>query len=345
MEENIDNMYNRCTTLEDTKNISQLCENCPHEKCPRKETIQSINDVKRDSILSDMDISNIVDEIFRVGKRKKEKWVKYDIEGDCNEVIYFAPFKDVYKMIYEANIKKENVYKMKDADKGYVDEVNRNADRMNSINIITEIDIYDCDDSGNNITKKEDILGITKEDLKQLIFGWKNLNMEIQYFENKRGGILDTDKLKYRKNREHRNSLWERIESVFSFFSNPTTMTQKTTEQPKLDVINTNNSKLQSKLFIDYLFYDNIPSLMATLKDLLVGKKGREVAKVIMALEDKHYLVVPTKGLEGLRKSMIVEFGNIGTKQSISKFYRKPGTKNDLNIPQREIQQIIDILP
>jgi len=64
MKENTDKMYCRSTTPEFETDILQLCENCPYENCSRKKTIHSISDIKKDCILTDMDISYIIDILF-----------------------------------------------------------------------------------------------------------------------------------------------------------------------------------------------------------------------------------------------------------------------------------------
>jgi len=104
-------------------------------------------------------------------------------------------------------------------------------------------------------------------------------------------------------------------------------------------------SKKPNKSFSDCLIHDNKDALMAKLRDIVRWKKGKDVAKVIMALEDKGCLIIPTKGLDNIRKLMSSEFGDIGSKQSISRYYRKKQPNDKPLIPQSEIQAIIDILP
>jgi len=116
------------------------------------------------------------------------------------------------------------------------------------------------------------------------------------------------------------------------------------TNVPKSNVNEKNFGKPQQK-FSDYLHHPNKDDLMKNLHELLDGKKGREVAKVLMALEQKSYIIIPTKGLEKVRRSMIAEFGYVGTQQSISRYYQKKDPKGNTIISQSEIQIIINILP
>jgi hypothetical protein len=115
-------------------------------------------------------------------------------------------------------------------------------------------------------------------------------------------------------------------------------------EQSESKTNKANTGKPQQD-FVNYLHHDNKDALMKKLHELLDGRRGREVAKVLMALEDKHYLVIPTKGLDKVRESMILIFGNVGTKQSINNYYRKKDPNGNYIIPQSEIQQIIELLP
>lgn len=75
--------------------------------------------------------------------------------------------------------------------------------------------------------------------------------------------------------------------------------------------------------FSDYLHHENKIALLVKLHELIAGNKGREVAKIIMALEDKRYLIIPTKGMKKMLNSMELEFGNIGSSQSVNNYYRK----------------------
>ena len=95
----------------------------------------------------------------------------------------------------------------------------------------------------------------------------------------------------------------------------------------------------QKTTFSDYLYHNNKPALMEKLCELLSFKdSGRDVAKVLLALEKKNYL---------LRKSytvneVIAEFNLLCSRQSITTFTSENAAKP---IPQSEIQQIIDLLP
>ena len=144
------------------------------------------------------------------------------------------------------------------------------------------------------------------------------------------------------------NSLLNRIKIIKDMETKPNPSIDEqpeTDEQSQTNTNKVNTSKPQLTPFIDYLHHDNKPALMEKLHELLDGRRGREVAKVLMALEDKHYLTIPTKELDNVRKSMILVFGGIGTKQSVNNYYRKKDPNGNYIIPQNEIQQIMDILP
>jgi hypothetical protein len=134
----------------------------------------NISDIKIDSILSDMDISRIVERIFQVGERKETTAIAWHT-GE-------------------------------------------------------EIDAHYYDFSLKDMIDKEDSLGISKEDFLNLICRWMLLNKEIQRIGEKRGGIMDTDKFKYRKSIEQRNSLWVEIEQIFNLASIPAHFTSSLNE-------------------------------------------------------------------------------------------------------------------
>lgn len=93
---------------------------------------------------------------------------------------------------------------------------------------------------------------------------------------------------------------------------------------------------LPQKSFADYLHHENKPALMEKLHELLDGKaKGRDVAKVLEALETKNYLLQQSYTVP----EVIAEFNLQCSKQSINKQLHK-----DLIIKE-EKQQIIDLLP
>jgi hypothetical protein len=124
---------------------------------------------------------------------------------------------------------------------------------------------------------------------------------------------------------------------------------QKQFETPKTSQLTqkadkeTDNNK-KTKTFSDYLYHTNKDALIKKLQEVLNGKKGREVAKILMALEQKSYIIIPTKELDKVRKSMIEKFGDVGTQQSISRYYKKKDPNGNTLIPQSEIQAIIDVL-
>lgn len=151
----------------------------------------NINDIKVDSILSDMDISRIVDRIFQVGERKNTKAIAWHT-GE-------------------------------------------------------EIDAHYYDYSLKEIIDKENVLGISKEDFLNLVCRWMILNKEIQRLAEKRGGILDTDKLKYRENTEQRNFLWVKIEQIFNLVSIPARFTSSLNE----DAARLIYQELISKSYLD----------------------------------------------------------------------------------------------
>lgn len=103
------------------------------------------------------------------------------------------------------------------------------------------------------------------------------------------------------------------------------------------------------KSFTDYLKHledkELIDSIIDKLHVLLKDQKGREVAKIIMALERKRYLTVPNKGLNSLYISMNQIFGDLGSSQSINKYYNKRDPNGKTIIPEEEIKAIIDFLP
>lgn len=73
----------------------------------------------------------------------------------------------------------------------------------------------------------------------------------------------------------------------------------------------------QEKDFRSYLHHDNKDALIEKLHDLIDGKKGKVVAITIKALEELGFMSVPDSR-SALYKTMRVEFGDIGTDQSIN---------------------------
>lgn len=151
----------------------------------------NINDIKIDSILSDMDISHIVDRIFQVGERKETK------------AIAWRSGEEIHAYYYDYSLKE--------------------------------------------IIDKENSLGISKEDFLNLVCRWMILNKEIQRIGEKRGGILDTDKLKYREKTEQRNSLWVEIEKIFSLAAIPAHFTASL----NIDAVKSIYKELISNSYLD----------------------------------------------------------------------------------------------
>jgi len=101
---------------------------------------------------------------------------------------------------------------------------------------------------------------------------------------------------------------------------------------------NTSNEQPE-RTFVDYVFHDSKEVLMRRLHDMLDGERsGRNVAKVLLALESRNYL--PRKSYTA--NKVIAEFGLICSRQSITAF---TGENPQSPIPATEIQQIIDLLP
>jgi len=93
---------------------------------------------------------------------------------------------------------------------------------------------------------------------------------------------------------------------------------------------------LPQKSFADYLHHENKPALMKKLHELLDGKaKGRDIAKVLEALETKNYLLQQSYKVP----EVIKEFNLQCSPQSINKQLHKN------LITKEEKQQVIDLLP
>jgi hypothetical protein len=93
------------------------------------------------------------------------------------------------------------------------------------------------------------------------------------------------------------------------------------------------------KNFTDYLHHNNKDALMVKLHELLDGVKGKNVAIVIKALINLHFLV-GHQSYHILYDAMRKEFGNIGTDQSINDFLNT----NKNNITDSDLNHYIEIL-
>jgi hypothetical protein len=117
----------------------------------------------------------------------------------------------------------------------------------------------------------------------------------------------------YKKNRDYRCDIKETgeisesfFDTAYSFYYSDLAELEEAIQKAKADLTVTLIPHTKPKLhFTDYLHHSNKEALMQKLHELLDGKKGREVAKVLMALEDKRYLIIPTKKLDEVRKCMI----------------------------------------
>ena len=118
------------------------------------------------------------------------------------------------------------------------------------------------------------------------------------------------------------------------------------------DVIPQEVGEQQSEFtgFVKTAFYlrlkhDNRPALMSVLRTLLEGKRGKDVAMVIMALEYKGFLVVPSRGLNNIIKEMTLDFGNIGSPAGIYDHYQTTTKRSFKLISQSDIDNICDFFP
>jgi hypothetical protein len=113
---------------------------------------------------------------------------------------------------------------------------------------------------------------------------------------------------------------------------------RKQSSQPGTNIDKVNDGEPQQN-FTDYLHHNNKSALMLKLHELLDMKNsGREAAKVLLALENKNYLIRNSYKT----KSVIAEFRLNCSRQAITSFTSENAAKP---IPQTEIQQIIDMLP
>ncbi|MFY9154117.1 MAG: hypothetical protein WAO52_19005 [Prolixibacteraceae bacterium] len=81
---------------------------------------------------------------------------------------------------------------------------------------------------------------------------------------------------------------------------------------------NETDENRNNKKFIDWIITSkDKPKIISLLHEILNGKKGRPVAHVILALMESGMIIIP-KPRTDLYESMRVEFGDIGTDQSIN---------------------------
>ena len=116
------------------------------------------------------------------------------------------------------------------------------------------------------------------------------------------------------------------------------------------DNTNTNTEDSTPDTFENLLKVDDEQErkkVMESLRSHLRGKRGREVATAIMALEDMEHLTKPKGGLKKIHALMTAQFGDIGSYPGVNDFYRKnkshSGGRHPL-VPQHEIQVVIDLL-
>ena len=128
------------------------------------------------------------------------------------------------------------------------------------------------------------------------------------------------------KNNKHTSEWWKNVEIQAEI------AIEKEQEQFK-----TNKSETKDeKIFAGYLHHDNKEALMAKLHELLDKQtSGREIAKVLEALQAKNYLLKQSYNVS----DVISQFELNCSRQSITNYLNKE------LIPQNEITQIIEILP
>jgi len=97
----------------------------------------------------------------------------------------------------------------------------------------------------------------------------------------------------------------------------------------------TDDTPALQQTFSDYLHHSDKTALLKKLNELLDGKKGKDVAKVLEALQNKNYLQKNSYNTT----DVISEFNLSCSRQSITNYLNKG------NIPKDEIQQIVDLLP
>ena len=90
---------------------------------------------------------------------------------------------------------------------------------------------------------------------------------------------------------------------------------------------------------------ENKKEVMNAIRKKIEGKKGKAVTIIIMALEDKGYLTVQTRGLDKIRIRMKRDFGDVGSKEGVSKYYRKNLPNGKPLVPQSEIDKAADNIP
>jgi len=90
--------------------------------------------------------------------------------------------------------------------------------------------------------------------------------------------------------------------------------------------------KLTRKTFFDYLIADNVEiknAIIEKLKEILRGKKGKQVAKVLCAMKEAGVIAYSDGERKSLYASMKVIFGNIGSDESINKLLRADWKNNE----------------
>jgi hypothetical protein len=95
------------------------------------------------------------------------------------------------------------------------------------------------------------------------------------------------------------------------------------------------------KPFIDYLDHYDKPKLMAILRSLIAGEKGRRVAAAVRALKELQLIDIPERGQKSLHRAMSTEFGEIGSYEGFEKYMSDQKTDYSL---RDEIDRITDKL-
>lgn len=107
---------------------------------------------------------------------------------------------------------------------------------------------------------------------------------------------------------------------------------------PPPENIPAKKSKKHQRRFVDSLSFHNKEELMNKLHELLDNQEsGRYVATVLLALKKKNYLIKTYS-----TKDVIAEFSLKCSGEAINKFTRESAEKP---IPEKEISQIIEVLP
>lgn len=86
--------------------------------------------------------------------------------------------------------------------------------------------------------------------------------------------------------------------------------------KPEIDDIISKNKK-----FEDYLHHDNKEELLEVLRTLFDGKKGKDVAVIILALQELGIIYIGNRN--ELYRSMRAEFGDIGSSSGINDYLKK----------------------